>query len=129
MESLSSIDTLFYPGLVEGFAPKTTLPVPAIDVEQQETQTYYAGTYNAPTEEVDLSNYYNEVHPEDLLVKTGQNVIESAQALDNTMVVAMQNGYKAGGFFYFPFTTSWSEDMSASKFNGVVEESDENIEV
>ena len=28
-----------------------------------------------------------------MLVKTGQNVIESAQALDNTMVIAMQNGY------------------------------------
>ena len=93
MESLSSIDTLFYPGLVEGFAPKTTLPVPAVEAESQEAQTYYGGTYKAPTEEVDLSNYYNEVHPEDLLVKTGQNVIESAQALDNTMVIAMQNGY------------------------------------
>lgn len=43
------------------------------------------------------------------------------------MAVAMQNGYKAGGFFYFPFTTSWSEDMSNSKLNGVFEESDENI--
>ena len=93
MESLSSIDTLFYPGLVEGFAPKTTLPVPAVEAEKQEAGVYYGGNYKAPTENVDLSNYYNEVRPEDLLVKTGQNVIESAQALDNTMVIAMQNGY------------------------------------
>ena len=93
MESLSSIDTSFYLGLVEGFAPKTTLPVPAVDVGKQEAQTYYAGNYKTPSEEVDLSNYYNEVRPEDLLTKTGQNVIESAQALDNTMVIAMQNGY------------------------------------
>ena len=93
MESLSSIDTSFYLGLVEGFAPKTTLPVPAVDDGKQEAQTYYAGNYKTPSEEVDLSNYYNEVRPEDLLTKTGQNVIESAQALDNTMVIAMQNGY------------------------------------
>ena len=93
MESLSSIDTSFYPGLVEGFAPKTTMPVPAVEAEKQEAVVYYGGNYKAPTENVDLSNYYNEVRPEDLLVKTGQNVIESAQALDNTMVIAMQNGY------------------------------------
>ena len=93
MESLSSIDTSFYPGLIEGFAPKTTMPVPAVEAEKQEAGAYYGGNYKAPTENVDLSNYYNEVRPEDLLVKTGQNVIESAQALDNTMVVAMQNGY------------------------------------
>lgn len=93
MESLSSIDTSFYPGLIEGFAPKTTMPVPAVEAEKQEAGVYYGGNYKAPTENVDLSNYYNEVRPEDLLVKTGQNVIESAQALDNTMVVAMQNGY------------------------------------
>lgn len=93
MESLSSIDTSFYPGLIEGFAPKTTMPVPAVEAEKQEAGVYYGGNYKAPTENVDLSNYYNEVRPEDLLVKTGQNVIESAQALDNTMVIAMQNGY------------------------------------
>ena len=93
MESLSSVDTSLYPGLIEGFAPKTTMPVPAVEAEKQEAGVYYGGNYKAPTENVDLSNYYNEVRPEDLLVKTGQNVIESAQALDNTMVVAMQNGY------------------------------------
>lgn len=93
MESLSSVDTYLYSGLIEGFAPKTTLPVPAVEAEKQNTEVYYGGSYKAPTEEVDLSNYYNEVRPEDLLVKTGQNVVESAQALDNTMVIAMQNGY------------------------------------
>ena len=92
MESLSSIDTSFYPGLIEGFAPKTTMPVPAVEAEKQEAGVYYGGNYKAPAENVDLNNYYNEVRPEDLLVKTGQNVIESAQALDNTMVIAMQNG-------------------------------------
>ena len=93
MESLSSVDTLLHSGLVEGFAPKTTMPVPAVEAEKQEAGVYYGGNYKAPTENVDLNNYYNEVRPEDLLVKTGQNVIESAQALDNTMIIAMQNGY------------------------------------
>ena len=89
------LDTSFYPGLIEGFAPKTTQRVPAVSTEE----TANAGTYNPPNPDseadnyIDLSNYYNEVRPEDLLVKTGQNVVESAQALDNTMVVAMQNGY------------------------------------
>ena len=80
--------------MVEGFAPKTTLPVPAIKEEAQETSSgYYGGSYENISQEVDLTNYYNEVHPEDLLTKTGQNVVEAAQTLDNTMVIAMQNGY------------------------------------
>ncbi len=43
------------------------------------------------------------------------------------MSVAMENGYKAGGFFYFPFTSGWSDDISANMLDGVFEESDENI--
>ncbi|MBO5224328.1 MAG: PD-(D/E)XK nuclease family protein [Clostridia bacterium] len=41
--------------------------------------------------------------------------------------VVIKNGYKAGGFFYFPFVSSWSDDESASMLNGVFESSDENI--
>ena len=94
MSSISSIDTSFYPGLVEGFAPKTLLPVPAVQTEEETGAYGYSdGNSSNNKPEVDLSNYYNEVSPEDLLVKTGQNVIESAQTLDNTMVIAMQNGY------------------------------------
>ena len=95
MNEISSINTSFYPELLEGFAPKTTLPVPAVDTESNNiARGYYSGgNYSEPEQEVDLSNYYNEVRPEDLLCKTGQQVIESAQALDNTMVIAMQNGY------------------------------------
>ncbi len=95
MESLSSIDTSFYSGLVEGFAPKTMLPVPSIEAEAQENAAgYTGGGGNFDSEaDVDLSNYYNDVRPEDLLTKSGQYLIESANKLDNTMVVAMQNGY------------------------------------
>jgi hypothetical protein len=94
MSSISSIDTSFYPALVEGFAPKTLLPVPAVQTEEETGAYGYSGGNASNSEpEVDLSNYYDRVKPEDLLVKTGQNVIESAQVLDNSMVVAMQNGY------------------------------------
>ena len=94
MSEVSSVNTSLYSGLVEGFAPKTTLPVPAVDSESQQSAAYYGGENNSRSgSDVDLSNYYNEVRPEDLLTKTGQNIVESAQALDNTMVIAMQNGY------------------------------------
>ena len=94
MSLISSVDTSFYPGLVEGFAPTTMLPVPAVEGDSQQSAGYYGGDNNSGSgSNVDLSNYYNEVRPEDLLAKTGQNVVESAQALDNTMVIAMQNGY------------------------------------
>ena len=94
MNSISSVDTSFYSGLVEGFAPKTMLPVPAVESDSGGAVAYYGGGSTSDTAtEVDLSNYYNEVRPEDLLTKTGQQVVEAAQILDNTMVVAMQNGY------------------------------------
>ena len=95
MNEISSIDTSFYSELVEGFAPKTTLPVPAFQPEQEDNSAAYlaGGRYADSNSDVDLSNYYNEVRPEDLLTKSGQYFLESAQRLDNTMVIAMQNGY------------------------------------
>lgn len=94
MDPMSSLDTSLYSGLIEGFAPKTTEPVPAVGRDEAESSVPYYGSnsYNSD-ENVDLSNYYNEVRPEDLLVKSGQYYIESSQRLDNAMVVAMQNGY------------------------------------
>ena len=93
MSELSSLNTSFYPEMLEGFAPKSMLPVPAVDSESS-APAYYSGNNNSETSKnVDLSNYYNEVRPEDLLTKAGQNLVESAQALGNTMVIAMQNGY------------------------------------
>lgn len=95
MTSISAVDTSLYPGLVEGFAPKSTMPVPAVETEpQQDGADYYGGGYSSQDPDyVDLSNYYNEVRPEDLLTKAGQYLVESAQKVDNAMVVAMQNGF------------------------------------
>ena len=94
MTSISDIDTSFYPGLIEGFAPTTTQPVQAVNTDESDEALAYAGGNSSNQEnEVDLSDYYERIRPEDLLTKTGQNVVEAAQVLDNTMVVAMQNGY------------------------------------
>ena len=88
MSDISSIDTSFYPELVEGFAPKTTLPVEAVREQDYSQGTGYfsGGEYSEP--EVDLSKYYDEVRPQDLLATTGKNLVDSAQTLDNTMVKA-----------------------------------------
>ena len=93
MSEISSVDTSFYSGLIEGFAPNTTLPVPAVGTEPQGEASAFGGGYSEPQADIDLSNYYNEVRPEDLLTKSGQYFVESANRLDNTMVIAMQNGY------------------------------------
>ena len=94
MDSISSLDTALYPGLIEGFAPKTTQPVPAVNTQDPENAgDYYGANSYRNGDEVDLSNYYNEVLPEDLLTKSGQYLVESSHKLDNTMITAMQNGY------------------------------------
>ena len=93
METSSLTNTSLNNYMIEGFAPKSILPVENVgrnDYVEKEPQAY-ATEDNAET--VDLTNYYNEVKPEDILTKTGRHVIESAQALDNTMLIAMQNGY------------------------------------
>lgn len=93
METSSLTNTSLNNYMIEGFAPKSVLPVENVgrnDYAEKELQAY-ATEDNAET--VDLTNYYNEVKPEDILTNTGRHVIESAQALDNTMVIAMQNGY------------------------------------
>lgn len=96
MSSVSSVETSFYPGLIEGFSPKTTEPVPAVKTEEQsQGRGYYSGDdySSGGNSNVDLSNYYDNIQPEDLLSQAGRNVIRSAQDLDNAMVSALQNGY------------------------------------
>ncbi|MBO5738694.1 hypothetical protein J6R97_05080 [bacterium] len=95
MTEITSINTSFYSELLEGFAPKSTLPVSAVQANPEESFLGYAGgkDYAEADSVVDLSNYYNEVRPEDFLTKSGQYLVASSQKLDNTMVIAMQNGY------------------------------------
>ena len=95
MSSISSIDTSLYPGLIEGFAPKSLQPVPAFNPEKDsspEAFAYSGGQNDGNATDFDLSNYYSNIRPEDLLTQAGRNVSESAQDLDNAMVSAIQNG-------------------------------------
>lgn len=92
MEPLSQINTSFYSELLEGFAPQSTAAVTAVQAESvPQNSDFYRPTY--AQDAVDLSNYYNDVKPEDILVKSGQYLVEASKNLDNTMVIAMQNGY------------------------------------
>lgn len=49
--------------------------------------------YDYRADNVDLSNYYQNIRPEDLFSEVGNNVVQSAQSLDNAMVAALANGY------------------------------------
>lgn len=44
------------------------------------------------------------------------------------MSVVMENGYKPGGLFYFPFASNWGDNSSASMLSGVFEKSEDNVE-
>ena len=86
MSLISSINTSDYSKLLEampssnGYTAATeTTPVKSASV--------------VPEESVDLSNYYSDVMPGDLLQTVSENVVQSAHDLDNAMVNALQNGY------------------------------------
>ena len=87
MSSISSIDTSIYSGLLESTQATTGRNAP----EAATTRTYDSS--DVSNSRVDLSNYYSNIRPEDLLSNVGDNVIQSAQDLDNAMVSALQNGY------------------------------------
>ncbi len=87
MSSISSIDTSIYSGLIENRE--------AVNSRNASESTNVPTLVNSDVEnsKVDLSNYYSNIRPEDLLTITGNNVSQSAEALDNAMVSAIQNGY------------------------------------
>lgn len=87
MSSISSIDTSIYSGLLESTTATTGRNAP----EAPAVPTYSSS--DAENSRVDLNNYYSNIRPEDLLSMAGDNVVRSAQDLDNVMVSALQNGY------------------------------------
>ena len=85
MSSLSGINTSIYSGLIEdisSYIPSRT----ALDTKTPAVNPDEAST-------VDLSNYYSNVLPGDVLQTVAENVVQSAHDLDNTMVQALENGY------------------------------------
>ena len=58
MTSISSIDTSFYPGLIEGFAPTTTQAIPAIKRDNAgDSAAAYYGSGGSSGENSDVSLY------------------------------------------------------------------------
>lgn len=87
MSSISSIDTSIYSGLIENRDAVSGRNAPYAAAVPSMTGS------DAENNKVDLSNYYSNIRPEDLLTTAGNNVAQSAEALDNAMVSAIQNGY------------------------------------
>ena len=87
MSSISSIDTSIYSGLIE------SRDVVSGRNASQSAQVPTLLSSDVENSRVDLSNYYSNIRPEDLLTMSGNNVAQSAQALDNAMVSAIENGY------------------------------------
>lgn len=85
MSSISSIDTSIYSVLLEDLSSYTPSKT-ALDNRTPAVQ-------NEESSHVDLSNYYSNIRPEDLLSQAGENVARSAEDLDNAMVSAIENGY------------------------------------
>ena len=87
MSSISSIDTSIYSALIDSFytmPSKDSYSKPVEAVDENISSSY---------ESVDLSNYYSNIESTDLLTQLGQNVVRSAEELDNAMVSAIQNGF------------------------------------
>lgn len=87
MSAISSIDTSIYSGLIESRDAVSGRNAP----EVAKAPTLLSS--DVENSKVDLSNYYSNIRPEDLLTMTGNNVSQSAEALDNAMVSAIENGY------------------------------------
>ena len=89
MSSISAINTSAYPGLAESVTP------PQVVSTQQDNSALQTASIQPESQvsNVDLSNYYSEVMPGDLLQSVSENVVQAAHDLDNAMVTALQNGY------------------------------------
>ena len=86
MSLISSIDSSIYSSLIDNITlPSSRQPIAGV-------RSSVAESYSAPSEPVDLSNYYSDLASRDLLTEVAQNVAESADALDSAMVQALENG-------------------------------------
>ncbi len=87
MDPISSIDTSIYSGIYENRAVSTQKQVSDTSFVPKENE------YDYRAKDIDLSNYYATVRPEDLVSTVGNNVVQSANNLDNAMINALANGY------------------------------------
>ena len=89
MSTVSSIDSSVYYGLLEGLTPIA----PASAGSQSDGGVLREASIAPQESSVDLSNYYSNVMPGDVLQTVSENVVQAAHDLDNAMVSALQNGY------------------------------------
>ncbi len=84
MSSISQIDTSVYSGLIEDLSSyipsRTAIDNKISPVEEEENSA------------VDLSNYYSNIRPDELIANTGNNVTQSLEELNNAMITALENG-------------------------------------
>lgn len=96
MSEISSVNTSFYPELLEGYAPNSLLAIAPVgkDSLTQDLRSK-ANTEDQENEDAEntVRNYYANTKIENWLTKVGNNLIQSAQELDNSMVSAINNGY------------------------------------
>lgn len=80
------IDASMYLSMIDSIG---TYPTRA-SLDQTVTAAYTdPGDFEEP---VDLSNYYSELANSDLFTEVANNVAESAEALDNAIITALENG-------------------------------------
>ena len=89
MNTISAIDSSAYYGLMEGLTPTA----PASSGSQSDGGVLQEASIAPQESSVDLSNYYSNVMPGDLLQTVSENVVQAARDLDNVMVSALENGY------------------------------------
>lgn len=87
MNEISAINSSFYPSLIDSVSPLYTgrsslNAIAPLSVNNDDERSY-----------VDLSGYYSDPEVSNLYEQVGENVIKSAEVLDNAMAAAIENGY------------------------------------
>lgn len=98
MSVISSINTTFFPELLEGFTPKSLQSIVAVgkdEPSQRLKSNSYPDYVIRDNEEIDFSKYFTDLDLSDWLTEAGKNVTISASELNNTITQAIANGYSA----------------------------------
>ena len=91
MSVISSINTTFFPELLEGFAPKSLQSIVAVGKDEHSQRlksNSYPDSVIRDNEEIDFSKYFTDLDLSDWLTEAGKNVTISASELNNTITQA-----------------------------------------
>lgn len=88
MDPLSTINTNIFPEIIPSDYPsipvRPTSMAPVEPVEQE---------YFGDDSHYNFNNYYDDVDFQDPFIRAGENFVQSANALDEAMVKALENGF------------------------------------